>query len=108
MRRARKKLRTILLSVLTAIILLYILLPILAMVLSSIHTEGELYVSPPHWIPHNPTLMHYLAFVSERARQMLAHVPMAIRNFLLSLRNSFIVSASVTIIALVLGALLCR
>jgi trehalose/maltose transport system permease protein len=73
-----------------AIIFLYIVFPFYWAFRSSITPDGELFVTPVHYWPQNPTLAHYEDVFSNG-------------DFLIALRNSAIVAASTTLLSLVIG-----
>lgn len=103
-KKKRSTLSIVLLSIATAIILLFLSLPLVGIFLASIHSEGELQVVPPHWIPHEPTALNYLAFVSEEAREQLPLFPPYMKYFSRAFRNSVVVSVITAILSLILGA----
>jgi multiple sugar transport system permease protein len=103
-KKRRSTLSTVLLSLATIVIVLYLLLPIVGVFLASIHTEGELQAVPPHWIPHKPTALNYLSFVSEEARNKLPLFPPVMQYFSRAFRNSVFISVVSAVLALVLGA----
>jgi trehalose/maltose transport system permease protein len=73
-----------------AVIFLYIVFPFYWAFRSSITPDGELFVTPVHYWPQNPTLAHYQDVFSNG-------------DFVIALRNSAIVAASTTILSLVIG-----
>jgi len=100
MKRRIRWLSTALLLFLMVLVLLFIYAPIGWLVLSSISTRAELLAVPPHWIPQHPTLQNYLdILVPGTAASEVA------RTFKITLRNSFIVAATTTLISLLTGSL---
>ncbi len=98
--RSKHLLRNIILYGLMILTLIGIYAPLAWLIISSISTRKELLSVPPHWIPHQPTLRNYLAIIlSPKGSSTVA------RMFKFALFNSFLVSASVTIISLVIGSL---
>lgn len=100
MKRRIRWLSTALLLFLMVLVLVFIYAPIGWLVLSSISTRAELLAVPPHWIPQHPTLQNYLdILVPGTAASEVA------RTFKITLRNSFIVAATTTLISLLTGSL---
>lgn len=73
-----------------AVIFVYIVFPFYWAFRSSITPDGELFVTPVHYWPANPTLAHYADVFSNA-------------DFLVALRNSAIVAASTTVLSLFIG-----
>ncbi|MBI2263783.1 MAG: carbohydrate ABC transporter permease [Armatimonadetes bacterium] len=82
---------------LVVLLVMWTVLPFLWLFISSICPHAELLSYPVHWIPHHPTLANY--------REILDTTSSVGSKFLLGLRNSFTVSASVTLACLLFGAL---
>jgi trehalose/maltose transport system permease protein len=76
--------------ILLAVIFVYIVFPFYWAFRSSVTPNGELFVTPVHYWPDNPTLDHY--------RQVFGD-----NQFLYALRNSVIVAASTTLLSLLIG-----
>jgi trehalose/maltose transport system permease protein len=76
--------------VVLAIIFVYIVFPFYWAFRSSITPDNELFTTPVHYWPVNPTLAHYQEVFTNA-------------DFLVALRNSTIVAASTTILALFIG-----
>lgn len=68
------------------------LAPFAWMAVSSIKTQEGIFTFPPRWIPENPTIVSYL--------ELFQRMP-----FLIHLRNSIIVTVSITILVLFLSSL---
>ncbi|WP_299025336.1 carbohydrate ABC transporter permease [uncultured Thermanaerothrix sp.] len=100
MKRWRRHLSTLLMLGLMLPVLLFIYAPIAWLVLSSISTRAELLAVPPHWIPEHPTLKNYRDILIPGTA-----VSEVARTFSVTLRNSFIVAGSTTLICLVTGSL---
>ena len=82
------------------LVLIFIYLPVMWLVTSSISTRSELLSVPIHWIPENPTLRNYASILLPgSATSEVA------RTFKITLRNSFVISTSVTLISLLVGSL---
>lgn len=96
----RKNLRTVVLSLLVIPVVLFIYVPVAWLLISSISTRAELLSTPIHWIPQQPTLQNYINILLPA--QGTSEVA---RTFRITLMNSLIVAASVTLIALVVGSL---
>src|ERR671939_601510 len=75
---------------LLAVIFVYIVFPFYWAFRSSITPDNELFTTPVHYWPVNPTLAHYQEVFTNA-------------DFLVALRNSTIVAASTTILALFIG-----
>jgi trehalose/maltose transport system permease protein len=78
--------------VVLAVIFLYIVVPFYWAFRSSITPDGELFVTPVHYWPQNPTLVHYEDVFSNG-------------DFLVALRNSAIVAFSTTVLSLLIGTI---
>ncbi len=91
--------RTILPVLLVLLALLLIYMPVAWLLISSVSTRAELLSTPIHWIPQAPTFKNYIDILSPS--QGVSEVA---RTFRITLGNSLLVAGSVTIIALVLGA----
>lgn len=79
----------------------FILFPFLWLVMTSVMTESEALSVPPHWLPKEPTLDSYRAFVDpDRYGGRAISAARAVRS---GLRNSVIVGLSVAAIVVVLG-----
>jgi multiple sugar transport system permease protein len=88
----------------------YIVGPFAWIVISSFMTSEETMSVPPHWIPHEPTLMNYSAYwnpeilntLREERRLTIGGVVSAVP---LALRNSIIIAFSVAILNIIIGSL---
>src|SRR5437762_8117940 len=80
----------VLFYIVLAIIFVYIVFPFYWAFRSSVTPNGELFVTPVHWWPQNPTLEHYQEVFTSG-------------DFLVALRNSAIVAATSTLLSLVIG-----
>ncbi len=89
-----------LLFLLTIPVLLFIYMPIAWLVISSISTRAELLNTPIHWIPQNPTLKNYISILTPGTAASEVS-----KTFMITLRNSLLVSTAVTIICLSIGSL---
>jgi trehalose/maltose transport system permease protein len=76
--------------ILLAIIFVYIVFPFYWAFRSSITPPGELFLTPVHYWPQQPTLDHYVQVLTDG-------------QFLYGLQNSAIVAISVTLLSLVVG-----
>jgi trehalose/maltose transport system permease protein len=76
--------------ILLVIIFLYIVFPFYWAFRSSISPNGELFLTPVHYWPDQPTLDHYIEVFTNG-------------DFLVALRNSAIVAASTTLLSLLIG-----
>jgi len=98
--KKRKLLRQLGLFLLTLPVFLVIYLPVIWLVISSISTRAELLSVPMHWFPQNPTLRNYIDILTPGTT-----TSEVARTFKVTLRNSFMVASSVTIISLLVGSL---
>ena len=76
--------------VVLAIIFIYIVFPFYWAFRSSLTPDNELFTTPVHYWPVNPTLVHYQEVFTNA-------------DFLVALRNSAIVAASTTVLSLFIG-----
>jgi multiple sugar transport system permease protein len=74
--------------------------PLIWLGISSISSRAELLETPPHWIPHKPTLQNYkdLLMPDQQASRTA-------QGFRYAMRNSLIVASSVAVISLFFGIL---
>jgi len=82
----------ILFYLLLLVIFVYIVFPFYWAIRSSVTPNSELFVTPVHYWPENPTLVHYQEVLTDN-------------QFLNALLNSAIVAVSVTLLSLVIGVL---
>src|SRR5512134_3166909 len=95
-----RTLRKILLFLITLPVYLFILGPVVYLLIASISTRAELLSVPIHWIPQNPTLKNYIDILTPgTATSEVA------KTFKITLKNSFVVATSVTVISLFVGSL---
>jgi len=99
---AHKALGPLFFYILVALLVFAILAPFTWMVISSISPPAELATTPPHWIPQNPTLSRYRALIFGPSEGQ--SIPIAAVKFLDSLKNSLVISTTVTLICIVAGA----
>lgn len=92
------------LYVFMAVAALYLLAPVVWMFLLSIMTQSEALSTPPHWIPHNPTLDNYKAFLNPNDAQALMGAD-AIKAMPRAILNSVIVGVTVAVANVVLGSM---
>lgn len=100
MTRFRKPLRRLGLFLLTLPLLAFIYLPVLWLLSASVSTRNELLAVPPHWIPHNPTLVNYLNIFFPGSSSSEVS-----RTIAVTLLNSFKVASVVTFVCLLVGGL---
>lgn len=82
---------------------LYLIAPVSWMFLLSIMTPVEALSVPPQWIPSNPTLQNYLAFLFPA--DYSGNGADAVRAMPYALMNSILVGVSVAILNIVLGSM---
>jgi multiple sugar transport system permease protein len=92
------------LYVFMAVAAIYLLAPVVWMFLLSIMTQSEALSTPPHWIPHNPTLDNYKAFLDPNDAQALMGAD-AIKAMPRAILNSVIVGVTVAVANVVLGSM---
>jgi trehalose/maltose transport system permease protein len=80
----------VLFYIVLAIIFVYIVFPFYWAFRSSISPNNELFATPVHYWPENPTLEHYIEVFTNG-------------DFLIALRNSTIVAAATTFLSLLIG-----
>lgn len=97
------------------ILVVAVLAPIGWLVSSSVQNEAEIVSVPPHWIPENPTLRNFEAIFTAGDEKVTYdtrstkdpsagnYIPSTARNLLPAMRNSFVVSALVVILNLLVG-----
>lgn len=90
----------ILIYILVIMIFIFTVAPFSWLIISSISPKTELLSTPPHWIPHSPTLRSYKAIFFGGVRTMRAA-----RYFKNALINSIIIAGSVTLLCLVIGSM---
>jgi multiple sugar transport system permease protein len=98
--RSTRLRKSILFFLATIPVLVFIYLPIAWLLISSISTRAELLSVPIHWIPHQPTLKNYIDILTPGTA-----VSEVARTFKITLRNSFVIASSVTVISLLVGSL---
>ncbi len=96
----KPRLKNFIYMLLVLLVLLFIYLPVAWLIISSISTRAELLNVPINWIPRNPTFHNYINILMPGA-----DTTGAAQTFRITLRNSLIVSTSVTLISLVVGSL---
>jgi len=80
----------VLFYIVLTVIFVYIVFPFYWAFRSSVTPNGEMFVTPLHYWPNNPTLDHYLEVFSNG-------------DFVIALRNSAVVAASTTLLSLFIG-----
>jgi len=96
----KSKFNRLFLFLLTLPVYLIIFLPVFYLLLSTISTRAEILSVPIHWIPQHPTLKNYIniLFPSTGTSEVF-------RTFRITMKNSFIIASSVTVISLLAGSL---
>lgn len=81
---------------------IYLLAPFSWLVLTSVMQENEALSVPPHWIPHQPTLVNYRSLIvvpkAYRAKTAIEHLGT-------SVRNSLVVSVTVAAFNTIAGSM---
>jgi multiple sugar transport system permease protein len=104
---ARRVYRILYVGLIISLVLVF-LLPLWWLVVSSLSPAAALLEIPPRWFPWPPDLSHYRSLLwgpTESGGSLTNLSAFTIRAFQYSLRNSLLVSAAVTALALVLGFL---
>jgi multiple sugar transport system permease protein len=96
-----KTILTYFFAVITAV---YILAPFSWLLLSSFMRDAEVISVPPNWIPKNPTLDNYRAYLSPEGETGMRGAG-AIDNMRFFFRNSFIVAACVAVLNVAFGTM---
>ncbi len=96
----KPKIDRLALFLLTLPVYLFIFIPVFYLLLSSISTRAEILSVPIHWIPQNPTLKNYIDILTPGTDTSEVS-----RTFKITLKNSFVVASSVTVISLLAGSL---
>lgn len=106
----RKRLGSGLANLLVIFLIVYILGPFLWMAIASFQGENELLKRPPSLIPQNPTLDNYryvftgeIPTAYEVKGQLRSRISQEARLIAPALKNSFVVSAVVMVVNLLLG-----
>lgn len=90
----------------TVLVLVWTLAPVLWILISSISTRAELYSTPPHWFPHNPTLEAYQKVLITGAGFRGGGGNSASDLMWLGLRNSTIIAVMTTFCVMVAAPML--
>lgn len=98
-RKMKKRIGRVLLYLAVIMIVVVVVAPFAWMVISSISTKAELLHRPMRWFPENPTFENYAAMLLGTSSRTTD----AASQFLSALKNSCIVTFSVTVIALLVG-----
>lgn len=95
----KRRIKRVILYILVFIIVVVVAAPFLWMVISSISTKSDLLHRPMRWFPEKPTLDNYGAMLLGTSNRTTD----AAAQFIAALKNSCIVTFSVTAIALLVG-----
>jgi multiple sugar transport system permease protein len=98
--KRKKTLNRLLLFALSIPIFLFIYAPIAWLVIASVSTRADLLKVPFEWIPQAPTLQNYINIITPGGS-----ASEVARTFKITIKNSFLVSSSVTLICLIAGSL---
>ena len=98
-RKTKKKIGRFFLYVAVLLIVIVVVAPFAWMVISSISTKADLLQRPMRWFPENPTFENYAAMLFGTSSRTTD----AASQFLSALKNSCIVTFSVTAISLLVG-----
>lgn len=108
-RRAGRRARSVLIHVLVAIALLLLLFPFIWLIISTVMPRTELLNFPPHFIPREPTLDNIKYLFVRRPPpgpgELALKVTKQPEEWITGLKNSIIVSLSVTALTLFIGSL---
>lgn len=107
--------RKVLIYAFALVVAAYVLAPVYWLAASSFQSEREIVSVPPHWIPHEPTLMNYAAIFhdgdtkvtyetrKERDPASGGYIPSTARDLIPGMMNSLIVSVAVVLLNLLIG-----
>ncbi|MDO4342540.1 MAG: carbohydrate ABC transporter permease [Eubacteriales bacterium] len=98
-RKTKKKLGRVVLYLLVLLIVISVVAPFAWMVISSISTKADLLKRPMRWYPEHPTFDNYKAMLFGTTGKTTD----AASQFLSALKNSLIITLTVTFIALAIG-----
>jgi len=98
-RKMKKRIGRVFLYLAVLLIVIVVVAPFAWMVISSISTKADLLHRPMRWFPENPTFENYVAMLLGTSSRTTD----AASQFLSALKNSCIVTFSVTAIALMVG-----
>jgi multiple sugar transport system permease protein len=98
--KRKKTLNRLLLFALSIPIFLFIYAPIAWLIIASLSTRADLLKVPFEWIPQSPTLQNYIDIIAPGGS-----ASEVARTFKITIKNSFLVSSSVTLICLIAGSL---
>ena len=97
---SKNMLEKTLLFLATILVMLIIFLPVYWLIVSSISTRSELLSVPIHWFPDTPTFSNYLNILMPGRE-----VSEVARTFKITLKNSFIIATSVTLVSVIVGSM---
>ena len=106
-RRLRRFATAALLMSIAGVFLIYLLGPIYWMVVTSLMPESEIFATPPHLYPHDPTIQNYqvlLGFGDESTRAYYNEQGMQIQSLVQSIYNSLKTSLLVSVATLLVAA----
>ncbi len=95
-RKLKRILKRVVLYILVILIVVVVVAPFLWMVISSISTKADLLYKPMRWFPEKPTFENYSAMLLGTSSRTTD----AASQFISALKNSCIVTFSVTGVAL--------
>ncbi len=113
--QAPNPMRKVLIYLFALVVAAYVLAPVYWLAASSFQSEREIVSVPPHWIPHEPTLMNYAAIFrdgdtkvtyetrKERDPASGGYIPSTARDLIPGMMNSLIVSVAVVLLNLLVG-----
>lgn len=108
-RRSKMFVRRLTVYSLVVLALMVTILPFLWLFISSISPEYELYSTPPHWVPEDPTLKNYVSLFAGvsgiSGGEGGLFLGVTLPEFVAGLLNSTIVGLSTTAICVGAGAL---
>ncbi len=97
--------RTAGLALLFALALFYLVAPPAWMLISSISSNSELHVQPPHWLPHAPTLENYATlFQLPGGDAAVLDQNPQIRSFPRAFVNSMVIAGCTMLICILFGS----
>ena len=98
-RKTKRRIGRVILYLLVLLIVIAVIAPFGWMIISSISTKADLLKKPMRWFPEHPTLDNYRAMLLGTSSSTTD----AAAQFITALKNSLIVTLSVTVLSLAVG-----
>ena len=104
--RLKKAGRNLVLMSLAFVALIYLVGPVYWMISTSLMTETEMFLVPPHWYPHDPTIRSYLAIFGTGDPAIINYYNakgMQIQSIMPAIGNSMKTSAFVALVTIIIA-----